>query len=378
MLDRLKSLPLTIILTILIWMYAEAQFTAVQPDVKVNVQALSPSPDYALRVFDPENSRFTPLMNLVATLQGPRNSIERIYQDSLPLTAEDVSAGLTYVPTVPEITKAAAKAGTTGVVAPVLAAAPNGGILEVNTVSMLNRFDYFHSKGITVTHVSPARIQVVLDPVTRLQKRVEFKSQLVDRFTLSPDVVEVLIPRAALEKIGGADQLKVVAEPSRSFETLASDAEHTIPVRFVVEYAGSRDERIRVSPGTGNLTAHILRQQQAAVQIPDVPVWLSGPPSILGKYDIDVQPRTTAVTVSGSATAIDALKNRIESGGTRSAGVYAYLDITAEDAPAATATRRRIRFVLPEGLTQLSVSGEVAYRLVERPSPAAPPATRER
>jgi len=37
MLDRLKSLPLTIILTVLIWMYAESQVNSVRSDASMTV-----------------------------------------------------------------------------------------------------------------------------------------------------------------------------------------------------------------------------------------------------------------------------------------------------------------------------------------------------
>lgn len=366
MLDRLKSLPLTIILTVLIWMYAEAQFTAVQPDVKINVRVQSASPDqFDLQVYDPE--RRVPMgtmMNLVVSLQGPRNQIERIFQESNQLPLDEAYSGLTYVPSATEWAKA---------VAP-----DSNGTLTVNTIAILNRFDYFHSKGVTVTQATPSRMQIRLDPVVKLQKRVEFKSSLVDQFSLTPDVVEVRIPRAALEALGGQDQLKVVAEvadPSRGLDTLAPDTNHKVQVRFAVEHKGVRNEGIRVTPKEGTLDAHIVRQQQAMLQIPDVPVWLSGPPGLLGRYEVEIQPRVVTVSVAGTTVAIEALRSRLETGSIRSAGVLAYLDIPADDVPGTT-MRRRVRFVLPEGLTQLNVPGEVSYRLVERVPATAPGAER--
>src|ERR1043166_5123927 len=116
--DRLKSLPLTIILTVLIWMYAEAQFTSVQPDVKLNVQVISPSPDVSLRVHDLTRDNYAPLMNLIVTLQGPRDQIDRIYNDSLQLHFNQPSDGLTYVPTPADVAL---------------------GKFEVSTLSILNR-----------------------------------------------------------------------------------------------------------------------------------------------------------------------------------------------------------------------------------------------
>jgi len=359
MIERLKGLPLTIILTVLIWMYAEAQFTAVQPDVKVNVQVLSASADYAVRVYDPEQKKYSSVLNLVATLQGPRNVIERIYQDSLPLSPQEAFPGLAYVPTAREIEQAIA----------------NGNTLEVDTLSILNRFDYFRSKGVTIHNVQPSRARIMLDRIVHLQRRVEFKSPLVDRFTLEPAVADVQIPSAALAAIGGADLIRVVADPQETIETLSPNMDHVMQVRFVVEYGESRDERIRVSPPQGALTAHVVRQAQRAVPIPDVAVWISGPPTVLSKYDIEIQPPTVSVTVSGGTTAIDALRHRLEAGGSKSSGVYAYLDVTAEDRPE-TGSRRRLRYVLPEGLNQVSVPTEIGFRMIEKAPPTTTPAER--
>jgi hypothetical protein len=363
MLERLKGLPLTIILTILIWMYAESQFTASQPDVRLNVQVVTTTPDYQLIIFDADRKTTTKTMNLVVTLQGPQNQIKDIYQESLQLNPDEPFPNLTYTPTATEMAKATANAGPGG-----------SSILDVNTAAILDRSEFFRSQGVTVTHVSPAHMQIIFEPVVKLQKHVEFRSQLVDQFTLSPDVVEIRIARAALQKIGGADQLRVVAvesDPSRSLATLTPDAQHTIRVRFVAEYNGTRNENVTVLPREGTLSAHIVRQQQAAVQIPDVPVWLGGPPEVLGKYQIDVQPKSTSVTVTGTTTLIENLRNRLDAGGTRASGVQAYLDITPDDKPTDSYIHRRLRYILPDGLTLVTVPVEVGFRMMEKSNPPA-------
>jgi hypothetical protein len=357
--DRLKSLPLTIALTVLIWIYAEAQFTSVREDVRVNVRVLSPAAEVAVRVFDSAENRYTPMLNVRVTLQGPKSELEKLYQESLATGPEDDVSGLTYQLTGADMQRASER----------------GGNVMLDCVSMLNRLDYFRSRGVTVTVASPARASVEVDRMTRLTKPVEFRpSQGVDRFTLAPDTVDVWVPSGTLAGIGGADKLTVVAEPLKDLSTLPADSEQVIAVRYRPEYPGGRDDRIRLSQAQGQATVHVPRRQQQAVQLGDIPIWVSGPPAALSRYDVDVQPKTVAVAVTGSAAPVDALRGRIARNGTAAAGVYAYLDITPDDRPGDTVARRRLRYVLPDGLTLLSGPADVAYRLIERtPPPATPP-----
>src|ERR1041384_2873302 len=99
MLGRLKTLPLTIILTVLIWMYAEAQFTSSREDVRISVRITSPSPDITLRVLDSHGNSVGAVATLAVTLQGPKSQIDRIFQESqgqLGPATDDELANLTY------------------------------------------------------------------------------------------------------------------------------------------------------------------------------------------------------------------------------------------------------------------------------------------
>ncbi len=356
--DRLKSLPLTIILTVLIWMYAEAQFTSVQPDVKINVQVIAPSPDLTLRVHDMSRDAYTPLMNLVVTLQGPRDQIDRIYNDSLQLHYDQASEGLAYVPTPNEVSQ---------------------GKFEISTVSILNRMPYFRDRNVTVTSASPARVTLEVDPVRQIKASVTFpQGTTVQTYSLEPSSVDVFVAQSTWEKIGEG-HLTVIAEPGIQLGTLPQDTEQRVPVRFVAEYSGTRDDRIRINPSQGNVTVHTRRSQPLSETIPDVPIWVSGPPAMLARFDVELQPRALSVNLAGNKGPIDDLHARLAAGGVKATGVYIYLDITAEDQPSDALSRRRLRFILPEGLSLLSGTNDVSYRLVERnapPSTATVPATK--
>src|ERR1041384_1839443 len=101
MLGRLKTLPLTIILTVLIWMYAEAQFTSSREDVRISA--------LTLRVLDSHGNSVGAVATLAVTLQGPKSQIDRIFQESqgqLGPATDDELANLTSSPPAPDLNPA--------------------------------------------------------------------------------------------------------------------------------------------------------------------------------------------------------------------------------------------------------------------------------
>jgi hypothetical protein len=360
MLDRLKVLPLTILLTILVWMYAEAQFTTTQADIPIDVHIASGTPDFAVRTLDPKTKRYTDTLSFVVTLQGPKNQIDQILQESQGAgrdkSAEGRLAALTYVPAVEQLRQAA------------------GGEMQPFVLPMLNRLDYFRSHRVTVTFASPNNVTIDVDSVTRLRKDAVFQGPAaVESATLNPLNVEVYIPSAALRTIGESRiTVRAVPQNDQQFASLPPDTDQTIPVRFVADYPGVRDDRIRVVPGQGSATVRLRRAQQGDLSVGDVPIWISGPPSLLAHYEVDVTPQSLTLVLSGPSALVDATRQRL-SGGAKAAGISAYLDLTPDDRPDTSATRRKLRYTVPEGLSLLRAPTDAAFRLRETSSPA--PAT---
>ena len=87
-----------------------------------------------------------------------------------------------------------------------------------------------------------------------------------------------------------------------------------------------------------------------------------------------MRPKFVRVTVAGSAGAIGQLRQRMtaalpEGGGiagVAGSGIRAYLDVGPEDRVAETFSTRRVRYVMPEGLTLQEAPVDVEFRLVER------------
>jgi hypothetical protein len=358
MLDRLKSLPLTIVLTVLIWMYAEARFTATQENVSLTIKPVSPTADMVLSAFDPADKRFQGTVNVVVTLEGPTNQIDRIYQESVgTVTADEDFSALAYRPAAEGL-----KPGADN---------------QVDTVSVLNGLSYFRKRGVTVTSAKPARIRLEEDPLSLVARPVDFHPAFaVDHYVATPDQVTVKIPSELLAEIGGADRISVSATPIQDLTTLVPGAQQTVAVRYVVEYSNNgegseRDERISVSPAQGTVLVTLPPRQQETAVLPAVPVWVSGPPGVLGKYDVNVKPAALRVSVTGAAAAVRGLRGRL--GADATGGVRAYLDVAPEDA-AGVALHRRVRFMLPEGLTVQAGADrvEVEFKLVERAAATRP------
>lgn len=146
MFERLKSLPLTIVLTILIWMYAEAQFTAHREDIPVTLRLVAPSKDYLLSVHgaDPDDSRGRDAITVRITVQGSQAKIDRLYQQSNgTMTPDEDLASLRFMLPADD-----AKAGAVRV---------------YDTQFVLNNLPYFRHNGLMVTAASPSKVRVGIE-----------------------------------------------------------------------------------------------------------------------------------------------------------------------------------------------------------------------
>ncbi|HUO10300.1 MAG TPA: hypothetical protein VM008_18480 [Phycisphaerae bacterium] len=340
--DRLKSLPLTIVLTVLIWMYAEAKFTATG-DARISLRPVVPNGDIALRVFDSTESRFLPVINIVASLQGPTNQITALQQETEP-------PQLTFTPPPAALT--------------------TGASATLDTVSILNANSYLRKRGLTVISAAPAKMRLEVDHLEQITRSVEFHPQVaVDHITGLPDQVTVTIPSRTLQEIGGPEKLRINTVPGQNLSTLPIGKPLKVSMRFVPEYADPHDDRVIVTPAQVDVTLTVSKREAVTHVVPDVPVWVSGPPALLARYDVDLRPKFVSVAVSGSESAIQSLKDMLAKSvrgtGGGDQGIHAFLDVSLDDRPAATFTHRSVRYVLPDGLIVQDAPPDVEFRLVE-------------
>ena len=146
MLERLKSLPLTIVLTILIWMYAEAQFTAHRADIPITLRVAAASKEYSLNVHgaDPDDSRGRDVLTIRIAVQGSQAKIDRLYLQSNGTTTPDQDLANLRFLLPAEDTKA-------------------GASRIYDTLIVLNTLPYFRQNGLMVTAANPARMRVDIE-----------------------------------------------------------------------------------------------------------------------------------------------------------------------------------------------------------------------
>ena len=347
--DRLKSLPLTIVLTILIWMYAEAKFTATG-EARVPLRPVVPNGDLSVRVFDNTEGRFVSVINIVASLQGPTNQITALQQETEP-------PQLTFSPPASMLVP-----GTTA---------------SVDTVPMLNSSPYLHKHGLTVTSANPGKLRLEVDRLEQVSRPVVFHPPVaVDHVSGIPDQVTLAIPSKTLQEIGGAEkdqnQRRARAKSFHAADRSAAEGDDALCAGIfrTERRPGARD----ACPDGGD--AHRRQAREAVTQlVPDVPVWVSGPPALLARFDVDLRPKFVPVIVSGTDPAIQALKTKLASSprgtGGGDQGIHAYLDVSLDDRPTTPYLRRPLRYVLPDGLSVQDAPGDVEFRLVQVGSPSS-------
>jgi hypothetical protein len=365
MFSRLKTLPFTIVLTILIWMYAEAEFTATQEGVAVRVRFQSTDPgDYSVRIFD---DRGNPIRTLDVTLsvQGAKGQLDRLRDQS----RSGGGGGGEPLPTLVLQREPASipPAGATVALAP-----------------LLNELPFFRDRGITVISSFPERVRIDGDhlnriPLTLTPNALRNNGVPVIVSSFEPSAVELTIPDKLLKEIHDASAITLSAEPQQLL-TGAVGAVRPVRVRIQAEYKGeslaNRDERVVVTPQEVicNLKVETVLSQRYALPAP-THILITGPASVLSPYRIEISPDKVQLRVTGTPEAVEKLRKSLDAGDSAppESVIRAYVDLTAEDKPSEKPIIKRVRYALPEGISLESKIDTVEVRLTTPPpSPTHP------
>ena len=209
MLDRLKSFPLTIILTILIWMYAESQFTATQEGLQASI-GVGATSAFTVDLQDPgaSDKTYHKTIPVRITVEGAKAQVDRLYQQAIGVIAPDPDfSNIVYDPKPEDL-----HPGTDG---------------TLDTVAMLNQTAYFRRSGVRVVAAVPARV--------RLQVSARQKEELLG---LPEMAVEISGPPAVLRAFD------VIVDPRALHITVAGSAESLASVKAALAN-GPTDPRIR-------------------------------------------------------------------------------------------------------------------------------------
>lgn len=285
----LKTAGLVTLITMLIWLWAEAENLR-RVTMTPRLQFPAVSGDLVVRVDDPGWRSDS----VSVRLEGPTAAIddaERILRSPLVV----------------------------GPGAPGFPAEPGEHTLRI--ADLLRQVPELARIGVTITDAQPATVTV---RVSRLITReftvrpdlagIEVEGEVVVR----PSTVTVTMPEAAAAAIGergtvgggagGATAVAVIAENDR--RQLRDDGAQTITAAVVLPEALSDFDPVTVAPEQVRVTLRV-RKQQDEVVVPSVPVWITMPNTEGAGWDVRVlQPIIRNVTVRGPAAEIARVRNR--------------------------------------------------------------------
>lgn len=332
----LKQLAWVAPLTLLIWVYAERA----QQDrgtVTFDVVARSGNQDLHVTVVEPENGI------VQAVLEGARSRIEHV--------ESRVGAQNPVVIEVP------------------IDAKP--GVTTITVAEILDRDPRF--SGLTWQESpssSPARVEVLVDPIEEMTLPVQVRPQDQDRLeaggaVFTPARVKVRMPSrvAQIARAASQDgQLVVYADLSALRDT-ANGGKQALPdVRVFVD--GAEREEVRIEPANVSATL-TLRDADKSLVIEQLPVVAQASTSFHDEYVVTFDPATLFdVEVIGPPRAIETL--RIEG----DAAVSAFVPVFKEDA--GEARQKKVNFILPPGvrLDPKNADRSVRVTVTPRTSPA--------
>jgi len=348
LLDKLKALPLTVILTVLIWMYAEAQFTATEDNLPLTIHVVAIANDQSIRMLEPQGGQFH------LRVEGPQSRVERFRQLALHVAdaRPDEMGALDFAP--PEKLQL-------------------GRDNWIDSTVALNSLPYFRRNGLTVTAATPSRLRLEADPLMQLRKPILFRGNVPVKIT--PDMADLSLPQSLYDTVGEG-HITVYARPLRDLDALPRGTPQTIPAQLLVEYPAAPDERVVVNPQQVSVTVTLPVQNSHAVTVPNVPVYVSGPAELLARFDAQIRPQSVPITVAGSEKLLEPIQAALGQGG-RTEGdtkIRAYVDLEPGDKASDTFTPRTLRYVYPPGLEIQKSPDHVDFRLVPTaPAPATKP-----
>jgi hypothetical protein len=253
--------------------------------------------------------------------------------------------------------------GADGTVAiPVPADAPEGKTTPLPLLSRLEDAPIFRDNGINVLQCRPAYVDFVVDHIisgveVRPQLPPKLAQQLGGKVTYDPPVVKLRGPRSVL---GDASTVTVVAD-LREADIPRTAGTHTIasvPVRLAI-----LDPNVTLTPTTVSASVTV-QQTDATYEIASVPVFVSGPVTMLDRYRVVFPngPFISRVTVVGPQEEIEKIRRD-------EFKPRATLEITSQDLR--DRLPRTPTYSLPPGV---SVSEEhrqrtIDFRLVDRTAP---------
>ena len=279
--DTLKTLFWVVLLTVIIWIYAEQEQVLQTPASVSNVQVLLKTTD-SKRYFAAAGSADPAVTTVTLKLTGPQEAVRRVSDELTKIGGQKPTIYLD-----PN--------------------RPNGNNQLINVVGSIQDEDIFRKNGVTVKESLPPELSVNIDNMGHRELTVQPPTDIPN---LSPDSrfepakVEVSGPEKLLNN---QDQLKVFASLD-GLEELKRPGEHrnlSVPVTLVPPLP-----ELSIDPPLVKATITMLKMDASTV-IGPIPIEVQLPPGMVGQYDLTLTAGASVnqIHVSGPQQDIDALKN---------------------------------------------------------------------
>lgn len=342
-LQRAKDSFWVVFLTVLIWVYADLQFTdTLSENVELRLR-LDPKGNLALLSPTTTALSFQIVRDLSFEVRGSRGSLDRL-QGKL----RELNKAVPYD----------------------LSRSHQPGDTEVNTAEALDKVLDLRKKGIEVVSASPGRIAIQVDRVILVNVPVEFDSAGA---ALDDETPPKLTPAEVAVRVGRRNWEAILADnPKPVLRTVQVDLQ-TAPTGK--PYVGKADlirtvGGVEVYPERREVAFEVLIKERTARQAIPVTVRVVCPPAwmedgTLKQYVLKRQDPfewSRSARVSGSQTDLEKLKGM---------SVDAYIVLTDDDKkPLGSWLNRPVIVRFPEGLqVRLEEELSVSFRLEKVPGP---------
>lgn len=282
--NRIKSISLVTIITLVIWVFAEAEsLRTKQISAEVSFQS-EPSGERVIDV--PEGQGWRGRIEL--TVEGSAAGLDRL-QSRLSRQAIKLIPGMDGVPVDP-------------------------GEPTVDLKLALRAHPDLREVGATITKTDPATVRVRIDRMVVRDLRVEVQApdgELDGVPETRPATVKVRMPAAEAASLG-ADAPAVAKLDGPMLQKLVAGRVETITGVPVSLPAWANNGRARIEPPSVDIQLK-LRSRTAAYTVPSVPVQVRLAAVELGKWDVDV-PESDRFIRDVKVTGPSDLVNQVRSG----------------------------------------------------------------
>jgi hypothetical protein len=274
LISTMKTLAWVIPLTLLIWVYAEREQLATDPDVTIAIAVKSTDPSRIVTLVRPVEGLIT------CTLQGPRSRLDLVrellqpHNNAPPITVEIDNA------------------------------TPLGPSIPIPLLQKIENNPKFKNNGVSVIRCSPEDILVSVDRLEEREATVVAPANIpsLESATFAPATVRVRGPHQLLETLSANGHLTVTADIA-ALPELKTPGKHTVNN---VQLLPDQNLTISNAPLQAVLT---VKEPDVEYEVKDLPVLIEGPGTLFNRYRINYDTILPSVKVSGPPAQIEKLKS---------------------------------------------------------------------